>query len=701
MSHPALRSVGLGFRLLGASVLAGALVAGIALPAVGSVGFGAKSAVDEFDNLPDDLITPPLSQASTIYDADGGVIATVYSRDRTVVPLSKIAPVMQNALIDIEDNRFYQHGAIDLKGTLRALTNNADSSGGTQGGSTLTQQYIKNVGIEKAGNDPVKLAEAVRQTTGRKITELKYAIKMEQTHTKAEILADYLNITFFGNQAYGIEAAAERYFSVHAYQLTLPQAALLAGLVQSPSEDDPISHPVAALARRNTVLDAMARYHSITPAQAKAAEATPLKLKTSLPQGCTDAKHGEAFFCDYVEHIVLQDPAFGATAAIRQEVWDQGGLKIHTTLQPKDQKAVQAAVTGHVNAGDKAAAAMTIVQPGTGKILAMGQSRPYGTGAGADQTTLNYNVDQSMGGGGGFQTGSTFKPITAAAALEQGIGMDQTYASPYSADYPQMTDCDGNTLVPQPGDRNDETSLVGPFNMPQAMAQSVNTYFVPLEAQAGLCNVVKMMNKLGITTQAMQTYDKKTKTYSPAPIQQVQSLTLGTNNLTPLQMANVYATFAARGTYCSPTAITSVTGPTGKSLSVPQPNCNQVMSQTTADDITTMLNGVVQDGTGTPVKFADGRPSAGKTGTTNGSKQVWFVGFTPELAGATVLSDTGLKVTDLDDGQSIGGHIPYVVTGGGLAGPIWHDAMSGALAGVPFGQFNLVPLPGGAKPSSP
>jgi membrane peptidoglycan carboxypeptidase len=701
MPHPALRNIGLGARLVGASVVAGALVAGIALPAVGAVGFSAKSAVDDFNNLPDDLLTPPLAQTSTIYDANGKAMATVYSRDRTVVPLSKIAPVMRNALIDIEDNRFYQHGAIDLKGTLRALTKNADSSGGTQGGSTLTQQYVKNVAIEKAGNDPTKLAEAVRQTPGRKITELKYAIRLEETHTKDQILTDYLNITFFGDQAYGVEAASERYFSVHASQLTIPQAALLAGLVQSPTEYDPITHPVEAKTRRDIVLAEMAKYHSITAAQAKTAEATPLKLKPSLPSGCTSAQQGEAFFCDYVEHIVQQNPAFGATAAIRQTLWDQGGLKIYTTLQPKDQDAVQQAVTDHVGAGDKAAAAMTIVQPGTGKILAMGQSRPYGTGKGADQTTLNYNVDQSMGGGGGFLTGSTFKPITAAAALEQGISMSQSYASPYEADYPEMTDCNGDTLLPQPGDRNDETSLKGPFNMSQAMAESVNTYFVPLEAQTGLCNVVKMMNKLGITTQALETYDKKTKSYKLAPIEQVQSLTLGTNNLTPLEMANVYATFAARGTYCTPTAITAVTGPDGKNLSVPKADCNSVMSQSTADDITTMLNGVVEDGTGTPVKFADGRPSAGKTGTTNGSKQVWFVGFTPELAGATVLSDTGATVTDLDDGQTIKGHVPYPVTGGGLAGPIWHDAMSSALQGVPFGYFNLVPLPGNAARAKP
>ncbi|WP_037601995.1 transglycosylase domain-containing protein [Streptacidiphilus rugosus] len=684
-----MQQISLGARLLGASVLAGGLVAGLALPAVGALGLGAKSAVNDFNNIPDAFTAPPLSQASYIYDRDNNVIAKVYSRDRTVVPESQIAPVMRQALVDIEDNRFYQHGAIDLKGTLRALTQNS-SGGSVQGGSTLTQQYVKNVFVEEAGNDQAKVLEAQRQTIGRKIQELKYAIKVEETLTKDQILTNYLNITFFGEQAYGIEAASERYFGVHAGQLKVQQAAVLAGMVQSPTYYDPILYPDVALKRRNVVLEKMAEYGSITAAQSKAAQALPLGLKPHKAQeGCITAKqYGEAFFCDYVEHIILKDPAFGKTTVDRQALWDKGGLQIHTTLDPKAQKAVYDSVTSHVHADERAATAMTMVQPGTGQILAMGQSRPYGVGTSNAITTLNYNVDRTMGGGGGFPTGSTFKPITAAAAMEQGIGMDKVYPSPYSEPYPEMTDCNGNTLLASdnPPDTNDSTDLKGPFNMVDAMKKSVNTYFVPLERDAGLCNVVHMMNKLGITTQA--TYGKDGNLL---PIAQVQSLTLGTNSLTPLEMANVYATFAARGLYCTPTAIASVSTADHKTLAVPQANCQQVMQQSTADSVTTMLKGVVEDGTGAQDGFSDNRPSAGKTGTTNEHKQVWFVGFTPEISGAVVVSDTANQ-TSLSE-QPIGGRIISPAFGSTVAGPIWHDAMGDALSGVPFGYFNTVSLP--------
>ncbi|MEZ0091317.1 transglycosylase domain-containing protein [Streptacidiphilus sp. EB129] len=681
-----LRNVGLGVRLLGASVLAGTLVAGLCLPAVGALGLSAKSAASDFNNIPDDFTAPPLSEASTIFDANGGVIAKVYSRDRTVVPLSQIAPVMRSALVDIEDNRFYQHGAIDLKGTLRALTKNAGSSGVSQGGSTLTQQYVKNVFVEEAGNDQAKVLEAQRQTFGRKIQELKYAIKLEETLSKDQILTDYLNITFFGEQAYGIEAASERYFSVHASQLSIPQAALLAGMVQSPTGYDPIAFPIAAKTRRDQVLDDMAKYGTITVDQATAAKATPLNLKVSRPQeGCITAKNGEGFFCDYVQHIVLNDPAFGATAQARQALWDQGGLAIHTTIDPKDQAALQKSVTNHVYASDKAATAMTMVQPGTGKILAMGQSRPYGPGD--HQTELNYNVDRSMGGGNGFPTGSNFKPVTAAAALENGIGMGQVYASPYQDDYPEMKDCAGETEAQVSGDQNDSVTLHGPFNMPTAMAKSVNTYFVALEAQTGLCNVVRMAQKLGLSNTAVM----DGKTGKLVPLKQVQSLTLGVNNLTPLQMANVYATFAADGLYCSPTAITSVMTSSNKSLPVPQANCNQAMSQTTAQSVTSMLKGVVSDG-GTANNISIGYDDAGKTGTTDSHLQVWFTGFTKQISASTVVSETKAPLESLS-GQTIGGQYVGTAFGSTLAGPIWQDAMAGALSGASNINLDTVPLP--------
>ncbi|MCX4745502.1 transglycosylase domain-containing protein [Kitasatospora sp. NBC_01287] len=663
---------------LSVSVVAGALTAGLALPAVGGLGLGAKSAVGDFNSLPDDFTTPPLSQASTIYDASGGVIATVYDRDRTVVPSDQISPLVKSALVDIEDNRFYEHGAIDVKGVLRALGSNA-SGGGTQGASTLTQQYVKNVFVEEAGDDSAAVQAAQAQTVGRKVKEMKYAIKVEQTLTKDQILTNYLNITFFGEQAYGVEAAAERYFSVHAKDLTLPQAALLAGLVQSPTGYDPVANPKAAKDRRDTVLRKMAQYGTISQAQADDAINSPVTLNVSKPQqGCITAQQGEGFFCDYVKNQVLGDPAFGSSSAAREALWQRGGLQIHTTLDPKAQAALQTSVTSHVYATDKAATATTEVQPGTGKIIAMGQSRPYGVNA--NQTQINLNVGKSMGGGLGFPTGSTFKPIVAAAALENGIMPSQSYDSPYSMPWPAMTDCTGykykslsTSIV-----HNDSTSLVGPFTMAPAMAESVNTYFASLEADTGLCNVAQMANKMGITQQA-----------GGEKLQVVPSMALGSNDLTPLEMAGVYATFAAHGTYCSPTAITSVTNADGKALNVPQGQCGQVMSSTTADTVSTMLKGVVQDGTGAPAGLTD-RDSAGKTGTTNDGNQVWFVGYTPELSGATVVSDDN-GTTSLD-GQRIGGHYVDQAFGGTLAGPIWRDSMSGALQGTPPSSLPSVPL---------
>ncbi|WP_329569799.1 transglycosylase domain-containing protein [Kitasatospora sp. NBC_01266] len=661
---------------LGVSVVAGALTAGLALPAVGGIGLGAKGAVGDFNSLPDDFTAPPLSQASTIYDANGGVIATVYDRDRTVVPSDQISPLMKSALVDIEDNRFYQHGAIDVKGVLRALNNNASGSG-TQGASTLTQQYVKNVFVEEAGDDAAAVQAAQAQTVGRKVKEMKYAIKVEQTLSKDQILTNYLNITFFGEQAYGIEAASERYFSVHAKDLTLPQAALLAGMVQSPTGYDPIINPKTAKERRDTVLKKMAQYGTITQAQADEAIGTPITLNVSKPlQGCITAQQGEGFFCDYVKNQVLTDPAFGDSSQARQALWQRGGLQIHTTLDPNAQAALQASVTSHVYASDKAATAMTEVQPGTGKIIAMGQSRPYGVNA--NQTQINLNVGKSMGGGLGFPTGSTFKPIVAAAALENGITPSQSYPSPYSMAWPSMTDCNGGKFKNTGTVHNDSTSLVGPFTMAPAMAESVNTYFASLEADTGLCNVAQMANKMGITQQA-----------GGEQLQVVPSMALGSNDLTPLEMASVYATFAAHGTYCSPTAITSVTNADGKSLDVPQSQCSQVMSTDTADTVSTMLKGVVQDGTGAPAGLTD-RDSAGKTGTTNDGNQVWFVGYTPELSGATVVSDDN-GTTSLN-GQRIGGQYVAQAFGGTLAGPIWRDSMTGALQGTPPSSLPSVPL---------
>ncbi|MDH6133163.1 membrane peptidoglycan carboxypeptidase [Kitasatospora sp. MAA4] len=679
-SGPVAKSL-LGVRFLTVSAIAGALLAGMAMPFIGGLGLGAKAAADSFDSLPDDFKAPPLSQASSIYDSAGNLIATAYDRDRTVVAGDQIAPLMRKALVDIEDNRFYQHGAIDPKGIVRALGKNSAAGGTAQGASTLTQQYVKNVFVDEAGNDTAAVLEAQRQTMGRKLQEMRYAIDVEQTLTKDQILTNYLNITFFGEQAYGIEAASERYFSVHAKDLSLPQAALLAGLVQSPTSFDPIVHPQAAKDKRDIVLKKMAQYGSITQAQADQAIATPINTVVSRPQqGCITAKQGEGFFCDYVKNVVLADPAFGANAAERKALWNRGGLTIKTTLDPKAQDALNKGLADNADASDKPAAVMSMVQPGTGKILAMGQSRPYGLGT--DQTQINLNAPQSMGGGLGFPTGSTFKPIVAAAALESGMTASQTYTTANSIPWPRMTDCNGGLYKAGQGPpvHNDSSASPVTFDMSGALAQSINTYFATLEGDVGLCAVDQMANKLGVTKQADGT-----------PLHVVPTMTLGVNDLTPLTMASVYATFASHGTYCAPLAITSVTGPDGKNLPVPAQSCSPVISANTADTITAMLKGVVQDG-GTASNVALGsRPIAGKTGTTDAAKQVWFVGYTPDVVGATVVSDTADQKPL--QGQMFGGSRIQQAFGAQVAGPVWQAAMQGEVAGTPVNSFPDVSLP--------
>ncbi len=470
-------------KFLGVSVLAGAVMAGIALPAVGALGLAAKGSVESFDELPANLKTPPLSQRTTILDAEGGQIATVYSRDRTVVGLKDISPYMQKAIVAIEDSRFYEHGAIDLKGVLRALNSNARSGEVSEGASTLTQQYVKNVFVEEAGDDPTKVAQATQQTIGRKIRELKYAIQVEEELGKKTILENYLNITFFGQQAYGIEAAAQRYFSKPAKDLNIQESALLAGLVQSPSRYDPINDETEAKKRRNVVLQRMAEVGDISQEQADKAAKSPLGLKVSKPKnGCITAVRGAGFFCDYVHEVFLNDPVFGKTREERAKVWNRGGLTIKTTLDPQAQESVQQSVKDHVYQKDEVATAATIVEPGTGKVLAMGQSRPYGNEAKKNETMLNLSVDSSHGGGAGYQPGSTFKPIVAAAALEGGMPATKVYSSPYEMEYPSPVQaCDGKiwnekgvTLT------NENETEVGPYDMKEATAKSVNTYFIEM-----------------------------------------------------------------------------------------------------------------------------------------------------------------------------------------------------------------------------
>ncbi|MFD9726233.1 transglycosylase domain-containing protein [Streptomyces sp. NPDC059072] len=685
-------------KFLGVSVLSGVVLAGMAIPAAGALGLAAKGTVEGFDEIPANLKTPPLSQRTTILDAEGGLIATVYSRDRQVVPLTAISPYMQKAIVAIEDSRFYEHGAVDLKGILRAVNRNAQEGGAAQGASTLTQQYVKNVFVEEAGDDETKVREAQEKSLGRKIRELKYAIQVEEELGKKKILENYLNITFFGQQAYGIESAAQRYFSKPAKDLTLEESALLAGVVQSPSRFDPVNDVTEATKRRNLVLQRMADIKDISQTEADAAKAKPVVLKVTKPKnGCITAVKGAGFFCDYVRNSFLDDAAFGKTREERAKVWNQGGLTVRTTLDPQSQDSVNESIKDHVDQDDKVATAVTLVQPGTGRVLAMGQSKPYGFAK--NETQINFSVDKKMGGSNfGFPTGSTFKAIVAASAIERGLPPTKTYQSPYEMDYPSPVQTCGdkpwlNLERPKAHVENESESEVGPYGMKEAMAKSVNTYFVEMISEIGVCPVTEMATKIGVIPA------------NGAKLPEVPSIALGTEGMSPLTMANAYATFANRGVYCTPVAIESITDAHGKALTVPKSKCDRAMSEKTADTINSLLLGVVDSGTGQQAGLTD-RQSAGKTGTTDNRYNAWFVGYTPNMSGATWVGSGGTKQVSMEN-ITIGGQYYDKVFGGGLPGPIWKQAVSGALSGREAQSFVSVNIPdasspvaGGSKPGT-
>jgi membrane peptidoglycan carboxypeptidase len=679
------------------SALAGVLVAGLTLPFMGSVGLTAKAASDHFEDLPNDFETPVLPQRSKILADDGSVIAYTWGDygNRLVVPMSSISPNMPHALVAIEDIRFYQHGGIDLKGTVRALLN--DSSGGsTQGGSSITQQYVKNVLLLEAGTDRSKQQAAIADTFSRKLTELKYAIAVEKTLSKDQILERYLNLVYFGSGTYGVEAAARRYFSTTAAKLTVPQAAMLAAIVNSPSEFDPFAHPQETLARRNIVLQDMANpaLNYITPAQAAQYEKTPLGLKeTKQKSGCINAAGSLAFDCNYVYESFLNDASYGKTAADRQAMWNQGGLTIQTTISVKDVRSADTAIAKRVYGSDLKshgiASALAMIEPGTGQIKALAQSARMGTGPG--QTYINLSADKAHAGTNGFQAGSSFKIFVGLAALEQGKNPNQVIDAPATIDDvgTKVPVCAGSqTSITWPEDTG--TGKYAPSNddhadhqtaMPNAYAESINTYFLRMEEQTGLCQPAQIAESMGVT--------QDNDTGTGKSLQQILSFTLGTNPITPIEMASAYATLAAQGTYCTPYIITQVTDVSGKNYGGQPKSCRQVLDPNIANEMTSMLQGVVQFGTAAgAVPLSDSRPVAGKTGTTDSGIATWFDGYTPQLAAATwtgyVNWNDKTKLAHVRIGPT---YYPDQIFGASISAPTFNDAMAGALAGTAVEGF--------------
>ena len=670
----------LGIGLLIAVVM-GLLLAGLAFPVIGGVGLVAKSGADDFLALPADRETGPPPTRSKILAADGSLLATLYLQNRVNVSLSSVPLEARQAIIAIEDARFYAHHGVDVKGILRAAVTNAGSGGVKQGASTLTQQYVKNALVEAASDKKAQRA-ATADSLDRKLREARYAMALEHQLTKDQILERYLNIAYYGHGVYGIGTAANFYFAKPVSKLSLAESAMLAGMVKNPNTYDPSSHDPKVReitkARRDTVLARMLDLGFIQDDVKARAEATPLITRLRpVESGCENPAVVSPFFCDYVRRELEDTPvgaALGSTREERQRMLLAGGLTIKTSLDPRMQKAAQQAVNDKVPPTDRSgtAAAIDTVEPGSGLIRAMAVDRPYAAGFRA--TKVNY----ATGGVYGFQAGSTFKAFVLAEALRQGIPLNLRLHAPQKYTSKVFKDVKKGRVEPYTVE-NAGDSEAGTFDLPAATQLSVNTYYLQLEERTGVEKPAALAEALGVHRVDKQVADQ--------PLHRVASLVLGTNGVSPLDMAAAYATFAAHGLHCPPRAVTEILGADRQPLTLPPNECEQVLQPGVADTVTSVLRGVIDgpEPLRTGAHATIGRPAAGKTGTVQNSWYAWFIGYTPQLATAVWIGNPN-KLVPMKD-VTIDGRFYKQVYGGSIPAAIWQQEMSAALEGLPAEDF--------------
>ena len=674
MSHSHSRAVrpaqllALLLAFLSVSSLMGVVTAGMLVPVAGPTALAAKSVPSVFNELPGDLQTVTPAEESQLLDSSGGVIAHFYDKQRIVVPSANIADVMKKAIVAIEDKRFYEHNGVDATGIARALVTNLGESG-RQGASTITQQYVRNSLAERGylEGDAEQVSAATEQTTERKLREIKYALALEKTQSKDEILTGYLNIAPFGPITYGVEAASQRYFSKSASELNYLEAALLAGLVQSPVQYDPLTHPEAAQERRDTVLATMLDQGVITQEEYDEGVATTVDSMlhpTVSSEGCSGAESSKAYFCDYVLSQFLEDPTFGATRIERERLLKTQGITIRTTLDSAKQDAAYAALTNAIPVGDASGLndALVSLDPRTGKVLAMAQNTTYGIEAG--QTMSNYSAD------GNFQVGSTFKVFTLLQWFKEGHSAYETVGSANTF-YPNGAfKCDGRSITTEGYQVNDLAGKTGTMNVVRATGQSVNQAFVNMASRVDFCSIFETAYDMGITE------DGEVPSPFPANI-------LGSVSASPLQMASVFATIANSGQQCKPQSIESVTDRDENVLKEFAADCKEVISPDLANKTAALLTASAGQYY-TSTRLGDGRPFAAKSGTTDGHANTWLTGFTPSLATAVWVGH-GDNSSQEVSGVVINGVYHSEIFGETYVGQnIWAPYMTQALAGTPI-----------------
>lgn len=634
--------------LAGLSAVAGVLVTATVTPAIAVSGYAASGAISLFDNLPSYLEVDQPMLPTTIYANDPATgqpyaMATFYDQNRQPVAWDEVSTVMYDAILSSEDPRYYEHGGVDLIGTTRALINNVTSES-TQGGSSISQQYVKNVLIQQceqeAATEEEKRACFIEATQAkgsegyaRKLQEMRYAIAIEKEYSKNDILLGYLNIANFGGLTYGIEAAAEYYFGTTARDLTVAQAATLAGIVQNPNyyridqpdrEDNGAANGYAAAKdRRNYVLTRLFEDGKITEAEYQEAHASPVEPNIHpREQGCRVAG-GSAYFCQYVKSVIENDPAFGETPEARRELLRRGGLSVYTTLDVNIQRPAEEAMRNNappfVEGMHFGAAAVTI-QPDTGRILAMAQNTTFSE-AEADAgvpgfSAQVYAADQAHGSSIGFAVGSTFKVFTLLDWLEKGHSINERLNGVNRKAF-EGFNCDGQP-IPQTSKVENYREHPGyQGTVKDFTRDSLNSGYFAMASKLNLCDIMRVADRLNVTTgegQRLVTDNPDVPNIGRKP---VPFDILGSFNISPLAMASAYATIANNGVQCQPKAIDRVLDATGKEMPLPATTCEKKLEPQIAATAAAALSEVMNapQGTGVPAKPRDGVPVIGKTGT--------------------------------------------------------------------------------------
>ena len=582
----------------------------------------------------DQLTSATQDQSSIVLAADGSVLARLDAGvHRTDVSLAKIAKPLQSAVVAIEDHRFYEHSGFDIHAIIRALRTDLDTGEIAQGGSTITQQYVRNVMLDD------------RRTVNRKLREIALAVQLERKFTKQQILERYLNLVYFGSGAYGVESAAHRYFGTSASSLSLAQSAMIAGLIQAPEGYNPFVVPKVALDRRNVVLAKMAQYGFATKADVAAASAQPL----GLHPGPNDSRMRAPYFVMQAENFVLSHKEFGATLDQRRRLLFTGGLVIHTTLDPARQQLAESALD-HVlvDPAHDPAGALVSIEPTTGNVVAYVGGRDFYGSAPYAQFDLASQ--------GRRQAGSAFKSFVLATALIEHVPLDRTYPAP--AELTIKTPGQADWVL-----HNYDGKGGGPTNIVDATVHSINTVYAQLIQDVGPKRVVELASKLGIKSQL-------------APY---LSTAIGSNAVSVLDMASAYTSFAADGLHRDPVFVTKVTAPDGNILFASVPAARRVLDASVARQVNQVLQQVVTRGTGVNARI--GRPVAGKTGTGEDWRDAWFVGSTPQLTTAVWVGFP----------QSERSMVPPLtrekVTGGLWPAQIWGLYEGAALAETPIDNF--------------